>query len=204
MNFWLNFNVLLDLFSQSWTLSGSKPHYPLSRGSTTLSELWKLPIDEIKRLRKFDDAQFANYVRVYWLYSLTQTWAWLVSYSTSPSKSVSFKWNNTKFINEEVDRFSESGYVLWSNSEWACPPVIAPKANGGLRFCINYGFINQKTIKPAYPLRNMRSISERIAWVEKDFLWPSRCTFDVPAINGPSEKEIPEIDFGWEIIERIV
>ena len=49
MDFWLNFKVLVDPFSQNWTLSGSKHHYPLSHSSTVLNELQTLSVDETER-----------------------------------------------------------------------------------------------------------------------------------------------------------
>ena len=67
-----------------------------------------------------------------------------------------------EFIKEEVDRLLKKGYLTWSNSEWACSPVTAPKANGGLRFCIKYKPLNHQTKKPASPLYNMRSILSQL------------------------------------------
>lgn len=66
-----------------------------------------------------------------------------------------------KFLHEETNCLLQKGYIVRSNSEWACFPVVALKANGELRFCRNYQPVNKKG-KKSYPLPNMRSILSQL------------------------------------------
>ncbi|XP_033221235.1 uncharacterized protein LOC117175637 [Belonocnema kinseyi] len=61
MEFWQNFKVLVDPFSQTYAASDSKHHYSLLHSSTTLRELQTLSIDETEHLRKFLDSKFDQF-----------------------------------------------------------------------------------------------------------------------------------------------
>ena len=122
MDFWLNFKVLLDPFSQTWIVSGSKRHCPLSHSSTTLNELQALSVDETDHLRKCLDTQIDKFDKE----STAETH--LIKHvielnNTTPHRQKSYRRSEIihKFISEEVDLLLEKGYVSWSNSEWACP-----------------------------------------------------------------------------------
>ena len=42
--------------------------------------------------------------------------------------------------------------IQLSKSPWGAPILFAPKKDGGLRMCLDYRWINKKTIKNRYPL----------------------------------------------------
>ena len=46
----------------------------------------------------------------------------------------------------------EHGYIRPSISPYGAPVLFAPKKDGGFRFCIDYCWLNKKTIKNRYPL----------------------------------------------------
>ena len=46
----------------------------------------------------------------------------------------------------------EHGFIQPSESPYGAPVLFAPKKDGGLRFCIDYRWLNKKTITNRYPL----------------------------------------------------
>ncbi|CAD6223516.1 GSCOCG00011753001-RA-CDS, partial [Cotesia congregata] len=61
-------------------------------------------------------------------------------------------------LHRQVQEFLDKGYICESNSPWSCSPVMVPKSNGDLRFCVDYRPINRITIVPANPLPNLLRI----------------------------------------------
>ena len=59
---------------------------------------------------------------------------------------------NTKFLNEEIQRMEQAGIVRKSFSPWASPVVIVGKKGGDKRFCVDYRKLNAVTKVDAYPL----------------------------------------------------
>jgi hypothetical protein len=72
----------------------------------------------------------------------TPTWGPL--YSMSRAELVIWK--------EWVEENMSKGFIWQSSSPFAAPVLFAMKPGGGLRFCIDYQDINNKTIKNRYPL----------------------------------------------------
>jgi len=163
MDFWLSFKVILDPHKKAWTLSGSQYSYPLSYRLVFPAELKALSIDQSQKLKEFLNNEFAKFdtesLGVTDLIKHVIELDDLIPHRQKPyrrSEAVRI------FINEEVDRLLSRGYLTWSNSNWASSPVVAPKANGRLRFCIDYRMLNRKTKKPAYPLPQMGSILSQL------------------------------------------
>lgn len=61
-------------------------------------------------------------------------------------------------LRRQVLDLLEKGYIRESNSPWSCSPVMVPKANGELRFCVDFRPINRVSIIPANPLPNLLRI----------------------------------------------
>lgn len=60
-----------------------------------------------------------------------------------------------KFIGNEVGRLEGADLIEPSSSPWASPVVLAPKADGSYRFCVDYRRLNAVTIRDTYPLPRM-------------------------------------------------
>ena len=54
------------------------------------------------------------------------------------------------------------GIISESTSPLVSPVVIVRKNDGGLRFCVNYQWINAVTCKDAFPLPGIDNILEQL------------------------------------------
>ena len=68
-----------------------------------------------------------------------------------------------KAVNEELDEMLSMGIFRPSTSPWASPVVIVPKPDGTIRFCIDYGKLNNVTKMDAYPIPRTEEMLEKIA-----------------------------------------
>jgi hypothetical protein len=64
-----------------------------------------------------------------------------------------------KYITEHLDK----GFIEASTAPWAAPILFARKANGGLRFCVDYRKLNAITRKDRYPLPLIEETLSRIS-----------------------------------------
>lgn len=150
MDFWLSFRVVLDPHKRAWTLTDSKYSYPLSYRFVAPTELKALSDDQSQNLKNFLDSEFAKFdIKSSGVTDLIKHVIELNDPIPHRQKPYRRSEAIRNFINEEVDRLLSKGYVTWSNSDWASSPVVVPKANGGLRFCIDYRMLNKKTSLPS-------------------------------------------------------
>jgi len=68
------------------------------------------------------------------------------------------------FVTAEVQRLLDLGMIRPSKSPWAAPVVVVREANGKLRMCGDYSFLNQLTVKDAYPIPD---VAEILAWIAR-------------------------------------
>ena len=65
-------------------------------------------------------------------------------------------------VNEEIDRMLREGIIEPSESPWCSCPVIVPKGDGKIRFCVDYRSLNHVTKKDAYPLPHMDMLLDNL------------------------------------------
>lgn len=66
----------------------------------------------------------------------------------------------TDRVNAELDVLEKSGIITkTANSDWGSPLVVIPKADGGVRLCVDYKVgVNQRLINAHYPIRKIEHI----------------------------------------------
>ncbi|KAK2578371.1 hypothetical protein KPH14_001067 [Odynerus spinipes] len=163
MDFWISFKVQVDPYKRTWTLAESQYFYNLSHRFIFPTELKALSVDQTQKLKDFLNKEFVKFDQD--SSGMTNLITHVIKLDdTTPHGQKPYRRSERlrSFINKEVDRLLEKGYITWSNSNWASSPVVAPKANGGLRFCIDYRGLNRKTKKPANPLPQMGSILSQL------------------------------------------
>ena len=63
---------------------------------------------------------------------------------------------------KQIQYMLEHGYIRPSIPPYGAPVLFAPKKDGGLRFCIDYRWLNKKTIKNRYPLPLPEELFDRL------------------------------------------
>ena len=56
----------------------------------------------------------------------------------------------------------EHGFIRPSQSPWGSPVLFVPKKDGGLRFCVDYRWLNKRTIRNRYPLPLPEEMMDRL------------------------------------------
>ena len=75
-------------------------------------------------------------------------------YRLSPDKA--------KVLKEELSNLVRQGIVEESNSPWASPIVMVPKADGTLRLCTDFRKVNSVTVPDPFPLPRIEDLLDRI------------------------------------------
>ena len=67
---------------------------------------------------------------------------------------------------DEAKKQTESmlghGFVRPSDSPYGTPVLFVPKKDGSLWFCIDYRWVNKKTVKNRYPLPLLEELFDRL------------------------------------------
>ena len=56
----------------------------------------------------------------------------------------------------------EHGFIRPSDSPYGAPVLFAPKKDGGLQFCIDYHWLNKRTVRNRYPLPLPEEMLDRL------------------------------------------
>ncbi|KAL7297476.1 hypothetical protein TKK_0009845 [Trichogramma kaykai] len=70
--------------------------------------------------------------------------------------------NLLKKAHEEVDRLYNESIIEKSECSWSSCPVIVPKKDGKIRFCIGFRKVNMITKKDAYPMHHIDSVLDNL------------------------------------------
>ena len=62
----------------------------------------------------------------------------------------------------QIEYMLEHGFIRPPESPWGAPVLFAPKKDGGLPFCIDYCWLNKKTIRNRYPLLLLEEMMDRV------------------------------------------
>ena len=62
----------------------------------------------------------------------------------------------------QIEFMLEHGFIRPSQSPYGAPVLSVPKKDGGLRFCIDYWWLNKKTIRNRYPLPLPEEMFDRL------------------------------------------
>ena len=65
-------------------------------------------------------------------------------------------------LKKQLHQYLESGRIRPSDSPWGTNVIFAKKKDGGLRFCIDYRGLNDRTVKNKYALPHMEELFDRL------------------------------------------
>ena len=63
---------------------------------------------------------------------------------------------------KQIQSMLEHGFIRPSDSPYGAPVLFVPKKDGGLRFCIDYRWLNKKTVRNRYPLPLPEELFDRL------------------------------------------
>ena len=75
-------------------------------------------------------------------------------YNLSPLELVEAK--------KQIEYMLKHGFIRPSDSPYGAPILFAMKKDGGLRFCIDYRWLNKKTVKNKYPVPLLEEMFDRL------------------------------------------
>ena len=62
----------------------------------------------------------------------------------------------------QIDSMLEHGFIRRSQSPWGSPVLFVPKKDGSLQFCVDYHWLNKRTIRNSYPLPLPEEMMDRL------------------------------------------
>ena len=62
----------------------------------------------------------------------------------------------------QIQDMLEHGFIRPSSSPYGAPVLFVPKKDGSLQFCIDYHWLNRKTVKNRYPLPLLEELFDRL------------------------------------------
>ena len=63
---------------------------------------------------------------------------------------------------KQIEMLLEHQFIRPSESPYGTPVLFVPKKDGGLRFCVDYRWLNKKTIRNQYPLPLPEELFDRL------------------------------------------
>ena len=63
---------------------------------------------------------------------------------------------------DQIQSMLEHGFIRPSDSPYGSPVLFVPKKDGSLRFCIDYRWLNKKTVRNRYPLPLLEELFDRL------------------------------------------
>ncbi len=65
-------------------------------------------------------------------------------------------------VRKEIEKYLKFGVISPAQSEWCSPIVLAPKADGSIRFCIDFRIVNRMTKVDSYPVPNQQYLLSKM------------------------------------------
>lgn len=84
--------------------------------------------------------------------------------SPSYTKERTIPYSLTQRVDKELDELEKSGIISRTiSSDWGSPLVVIPKADGGVRLCVDYKVgVNERLMDSHYPIRKISDIFNRL------------------------------------------
>lgn len=67
-----------------------------------------------------------------------------------------------RVVAEEIEKMMDSNIIEESQSDWASPIVLVPKADGTTRFCVDYRELNRVSKFDAYPMPRIEDVIDKL------------------------------------------
>ena len=95
---------------------------------------------------------------------------------------------------DQIQSMLEHGFIRPSDSPYGPPVLFVPKKGGNLRFCIDYHWLNKKTVKNRYPLSLPEELFDRLGNAEIFTKIDLRSEYWM-SVDASKSKNIPKTAF---------